>query len=170
MVVAQCETEAFCALIGWRRARQHHAQSAFGPTVLEHPNNPRPPYLYEYLRNSYRTPTLGFALDGGSKIDTNSNTRSTMTDNTALGGAPKSAGANGSGDGVSSSSAAGIPFYEKQRQHLKELITRKRTLEKRLVRFPPPPRVSHPSYGGINCLLTWTTTGCPRRADPRQRN
>jgi len=42
---------------------------------------------------------------------------------------PKSAGA---GD-----AAAGIPFYEKQRQHLKELIARKRTLEKRLVRTTP---------------------------------
>jgi len=30
--------------------------------------------------------------------------------------------------------AAGIPFYEKQRQHLKELIGRKRALEKRIVR------------------------------------
>jgi hypothetical protein len=28
---------------------------------------------------------------------------------------------------------AGVPFYEKQRQHLKELITRRRALEKRLV-------------------------------------
>ncbi|KAK0632130.1 histone acetyltransferase subunit NuA4-domain-containing protein [Immersiella caudata] len=37
---------------------------------------------------------------------------------------PKSAGAN--------DAAAGIPFYEKQRQHLKELIARKRALEKRL--------------------------------------
>ncbi|KAL2259389.1 hypothetical protein VTK26DRAFT_6963 [Humicola hyalothermophila] len=50
----------------------------------------------------------------------------------------RSGGANGDGAGAataSSSSAAasaGIPFYEKQRQHLKELITRKRALEKRL--------------------------------------
>lgn len=29
--------------------------------------------------------------------------------------------------------AAGIPYYEKQRQHLKEMINRKRALEKRLV-------------------------------------
>jgi len=29
--------------------------------------------------------------------------------------------------------AAGIPFYEKQRQHLKELIGRKRALEKRII-------------------------------------
>jgi hypothetical protein len=41
---------------------------------------------------------------------------------------PKSAGA--------SDAAAGIPFYEKQRQHLKELIARKRALEKRLVQLP----------------------------------
>jgi len=31
----------------------------------------------------------------------------------------------------------GIPFYEKQRQHLKELITRKRAVEKRIVSSRP---------------------------------
>jgi hypothetical protein len=48
------------------------------------------------------------------------------------------AGVNGTGTGdanTASSSAAGIPFYEKQRQHLKELIAKKRALEKKLVRF-----------------------------------
>ncbi|KAL2023476.1 hypothetical protein VTK56DRAFT_2472 [Thermocarpiscus australiensis] len=49
-----------------------------------------------------------------------------------------SAGANGGGDAASSSAAAaaaagaGIPFYEKQRQHLKDLIARRRALEKKL--------------------------------------
>ncbi|KAK3300054.1 histone acetyltransferase subunit NuA4-domain-containing protein [Chaetomium fimeti] len=56
-----------------------------------------------------------------------------MTGNVPPGGNTKSAGANGpGGDAASSSSAAGIPFYEKQRQQLKELISRKRTLEKKL--------------------------------------
>lgn len=35
--------------------------------------------------------------------------------------------------------AAGIPFYEKRRQDLKELIAKKRALEKRLVRAPVHP-------------------------------
>ncbi|KAL2127820.1 hypothetical protein VTI74DRAFT_10121 [Chaetomium olivicolor] len=53
-----------------------------------------------------------------------------MTDN-ALSGA---AGAkpNGTSDATAASAQAGIPFYEKQRQHLKELITRRRMLEKKL--------------------------------------
>jgi chromatin modification-related protein EAF6 len=50
-----------------------------------------------------------------------------MTDNPA----PKSAPAG------NEAAAAGIPFYEKQRQHLKELITKRRLLEKRLVSEPP---------------------------------
>lgn len=32
--------------------------------------------------------------------------------------------------------AAGIPYYEKQRQHLKELLNKKKLLEKRLVGLP----------------------------------
>ncbi|KAK3341199.1 histone acetyltransferase subunit NuA4-domain-containing protein [Lasiosphaeria hispida] len=36
------------------------------------------------------------------------------------------------GAGANDTAAAGIPFYEKQRQHLKELIARKRALEKRI--------------------------------------
>lgn len=52
---------------------------------------------------------------------------------------------NGSGGGGSaklgvtndttSSSAAGIPYYEKQRVRLKDLIAKRRALEKKLVRF-----------------------------------
>jgi chromatin modification-related protein EAF6 len=41
-----------------------------------------------------------------------------------------SASAAGSAAG---NAAAGLPYYEKQRQHLKEMIARKRALEKRLV-------------------------------------
>ena len=49
-----------------------------------------------------------------------------MTDN-----GPAKAGTAGD-----TAAAAGIPFYEKRRQELKELIARKRALEKRLVCFP----------------------------------
>jgi chromatin modification-related protein EAF6 len=50
---------------------------------------------------------------------------------------PKTGATNGD-------AAAGIPFYEKQRQHLKELITRKRALEKKIVRLRLP--ASSPAY------------------------
>lgn len=67
-----------------------------------------------------------------------------MAEIIAPGGAVKSAGPNGTSGDTNTSSAAGIPFYEKQRQHLKELIARRRALEKKLVRRtaasePPPP-------------------------------
>ncbi|KAH6853437.1 histone acetyltransferase subunit NuA4-domain-containing protein [Chaetomium sp. MPI-CAGE-AT-0009] len=56
-----------------------------------------------------------------------------MTESVPPGGNTKPTGTNGTGgDAASSSSAAGIPFYEKQRQQLKELISRKRALEKKL--------------------------------------
>ncbi|KAK1830297.1 NuA4-domain-containing protein [Podospora conica] len=60
-------------------------------------------------------------LDDASKIPTDPAMK--MTDN---GGAAKS------GSGAGDAAAAGIPFYEKRRQELKELIARKRALEKRL--------------------------------------
>jgi len=58
-----------------------------------------------------------------------------MTENLTSGSGTKSAGTNGPGGDTAASSAAGIPFYEKQRQYLKELIARRRTLEKKLVRL-----------------------------------
>ncbi len=62
-----------------------------------------------------------------------------MAETSAAGmGTAKSGGANGTSDTASSSAAAGIPFYEKQRLHLKELIARRRALEKKLVRSPSP--------------------------------
>jgi chromatin modification-related protein EAF6 len=55
-----------------------------------------------------------------------------MSENAAPAGAGvKPAGPNGVGDGAAT---AGIPFYEKERQHLKSLIAQRRALEKRLVR------------------------------------
>jgi chromatin modification-related protein EAF6 len=45
---------------------------------------------------------------------------------------------------------AGVPFYEKQRQHLKELIARRRALEKRLVSVRSllihPDILHHPAF------------------------
>jgi chromatin modification-related protein EAF6 len=51
---------------------------------------------------------------------------------------PKPSGPNAASGEAAGSSAAGIPFYEKQRQHLKELISRRRALEKKLVRPTRP--------------------------------
>ena len=62
-----------------------------------------------------------------------------MAETSAAGIATKSGGPNGTSDTASSSAAAGIPFYEKQRLHLKELIARRRALEKKLVRFTSLP-------------------------------
>ena len=64
------------------------------------------------------------------KNGSNRNRDSTMAENQA----PKPAGPNAASGDAAGSSAAGIPFYEKQRQHLKELISRRRALEKKLVR------------------------------------
>lgn len=65
-----------------------------------------------------------------------------MADSTSAGNGPKvaagTAGPNGTGAGATdaaASSTAGIPFYEQQRKQLKELILRRRALEKKLVRF-----------------------------------
>jgi len=59
--------------------------------------------------------------------------------------AGKSSGASVNGDssttpGVNSTipAGAGIPFYEKQRQHLRELLNRRRLLERKLVCFYLP--------------------------------
>jgi chromatin modification-related protein EAF6 len=46
--------------------------------------------------------------------------------------------ANASSGDTANSSAAGIPYYEKQRQHLKELIFKRKQLEKKLVCFYSP--------------------------------
>jgi chromatin modification-related protein EAF6 len=54
-----------------------------------------------------------------------------MTEN-----APPGPGGGASVAGSNPGAAAGIPYYEKQRQHLREMIARKRALEKRLVRSP----------------------------------
>ncbi|KAL2144420.1 hypothetical protein VTI28DRAFT_9157 [Corynascus sepedonium] len=62
-----------------------------------------------------------------------------MADSTSAGNGPKvaagTAGPNGAGAGATdaaASSTAGIPFYEQQRKQLKELILRRRALEKKL--------------------------------------
>jgi chromatin modification-related protein EAF6 len=60
-----------------------------------------------------------------------------MTENAppGVGGAPGVAGNN-------PGAAAGIPYYEKQRQHLRDMIARKRALEKRLVSSSSTPHCS----------------------------
>ena len=74
---------------------------------------------------------LGAATDNISvKNGSTKNKDSTMAENQT----PKPAGPNAASGDAAGSSAAGIPFYEKQRQHLKELISRRRALEKKLVR------------------------------------
>lgn len=58
-----------------------------------------------------------------------------MSENASSGGTAKSAGATGSGGGSSGAdSTAGLPFYQKQRQHLRELIARRKALDRKLVR------------------------------------
>ena len=54
---------------------------------------------------------------------------------------PKAAGVVNGGD-----SAAGVPFYEKQRQHLKELIAKKKALDARIVSETIHPSLTHPLY------------------------
>jgi chromatin modification-related protein EAF6 len=58
-----------------------------------------------------------------------------MTDNSASSATKTAAAAHNGVDGPASAAAngGGIPYYEKQRDHLKELIAKKRMLDKRLV-------------------------------------
>ncbi len=77
--------------------------------------------------------------------DSNCSRAAAMTESAAP-GVSKSNGSNGTNGDTTSSSAAGIPFYEKQRQHLKELIGRRRALEKKLVGFPP---AQYPARPGL---------------------
>ena len=72
------------------------------------------------------------------------------------GGGGGTSGTSG-GNGGNGGGGGGIPNYESQRQHLKELITRKRALEKRIVSF-----LFFGFFGGWVCLLggCWSWTGC----------
>jgi len=71
------------------------------------------------------------------------------------GGGGGTSGTSG-GNGGNGGGGGGIPNYESQRQHLKELITRKRALEKRIVSF-----LFFGFFGGWVCLLggCWSWTG-----------
>ena len=88
-----------------------------------------------------------FDLSAATKnlgIYDNSNcTRAAAMTESAAPGVGKTNGPNGN-NGDANSSAAGIPFYEKQRQHLKELIGRRRALEKKLVRWAMAPHNAPP--------------------------
>lgn len=71
--------------------------------------------------------------------------------------APKAAATNGD-------SAAGLPFYEKQRQHLKELLAKKRNLDKKIVSNGLAPLVWHPvttqeNHRRMSCELGLTRMG-----------
>ena len=57
---------------------------------------------------------------------------------------------NNAPKGVSAKEAvAGVPFYERQRQHLKELISKRRVLEKRIVSASDTPSFSPLAPGGV---------------------
>jgi len=130
MFTAQCETGIFCALVD-RRTVHMNVGTGTRPVSPPSTNRSQRGDSIDFLDLlSDTTRTLSLHSDCGSNHDSDS----TMAENSAAGiGTAKSAGANGSSD-TASSSAAGIPFYEKQRQHLKELIARRRALEKKLVR------------------------------------
>jgi hypothetical protein len=136
MLIAQCETGVFCALIGGRGPVRTLGDSALDPSTRHHPA----PIIDRQQQGS----SLDFLSLGAGKTKGSSTADSRMTESTAAGGgAAKAAGPNGTSD-TAASSAAGIPFYEKQRQHLKELIARRRAMEKKLVRIssPRPPSPS----------------------------
>jgi hypothetical protein len=135
MLIAQCETGIFCALIGGRGLVTTLGDSAVHPSTRHR--------LAPIIDYQDQDSSLDFLSLGAGKTDGSSVSDSKMTESTAAGGpAAKAAGPNGTSD-AAASSAAGIPFYEKQRQHLKELIARRRAMEKKLVRppapLPPPP-------------------------------
>jgi hypothetical protein len=138
MLAAQCETGLFCALIGGRGRISEEPWRTFGETAVRHrarPHpRPRPPQTTTTARRGSSVDyfDLGAATDNESVIKNGSNRNrdSTMAENQAA----KPAGPNVASGDAAGSSAAGIPFYEKQRQHLKELISRRRALEKKLVR------------------------------------
>lgn len=75
-------------------------------------------------------PSSTGGTDGNSGNNTTSTTAPSTTGNT--GGAVAGIGATGVVIGAPAG-GGGIPYYEKQRQHLKELIGRKRALEKKIV-------------------------------------
>lgn len=121
--------DAFCPLIGFRQKERIHRNRPSSlrrdatMATVEQPTVPATDVLSSNVTNS-STPaqqnhdTPNIPADPAMK----------MTDN-----GPAKSGA------ATDTAAAGIPFYEKRRQDLKELIAKKRALEKRLVRHPPPP-------------------------------
>ena len=111
------DSGAFCPLIGHRSQSQARAlwSQADAPSPSRHQPLPNQQfYATSNSNNKEKRPAETLIEQDGDLI---------MTEN----GAPKTGGTAPDG------TAAGIPFYEKQRQHLKELIARKRALEKRIV-------------------------------------
>lgn len=87
------------------------------------------------------TPAKAANPVGGSSGGNNTTSSGPGGGNTGGGTDGAAGGATGSGAGASGGASGGnaaagpggIPYYEKQRQYLKELINRKRTLEKKIV-------------------------------------
>lgn len=118
------DPEIFCAMIGHRFTWAVHQ-----PLQVLHVSA-----TDTTIRHQNQDALDDFDASSGNHANHNGNSsahRPKTVRMTEQGNPPKSAGA---GD-----AAAGIPFYEKQRQHLKELIARKRALEKRLVLVPDAP-------------------------------
>ncbi|KAM7205805.1 NuA4 domain containing protein [Naviculisporaceae sp. PSN 640] len=87
------------------------------------------------------TPAKTANAAGGSSGANNANSSGAGNSGAGTDGAGASAsgtsggvgGGAAGGNNTAAGAGGGIPYYEKQRQHLKELINRKRTLEKKIV-------------------------------------
>ncbi|KAK0657204.1 histone acetyltransferase subunit NuA4-domain-containing protein [Cercophora newfieldiana] len=113
------DPEIFCAMIGHNPSHQQD-RAVHQLQVL--PVSTTDAAIYHQTRDALNHPDAN--SDDAKPNDNSTAHRPKTVRMTEQNNPPKSAGA---GD-----AAAGIPFYEKQRQHLKELIARKRALEKRL--------------------------------------
>ena len=132
----QLDEGAFCALIGYRFSfprddgsrtvprpfQAHQVIHVSATEALSTENHPGKAILRDALSSKIRSNQCRVQKPHGSS-NNGAKAQTKMTENNAT---PKSAG---TGD-----AAAGIPFYEKQRQHLKDLIAKRRALEKRIVR------------------------------------
>ena len=123
----------------------HPVLSQTPPKAGLHPRTPSPTPTVEHREDEQpppphlREPTLSELFDlAGVSNRPRERPRTTHLDYLDMAeNAPSTGASAAGGHHAGSSAAAGIPFYEKQRQHLKEMIARKRALEKRMVRSSP---------------------------------